>query len=221
MKKFGWPVAIIVLILCLDQWLKYWIKHHMFLGEEIQMAGDWFFLHFVENNGMAFGLEFGGQTGKILLTVFRILLVFFGIYYLLKIIKREEHKGFIICVSLIIAGALGNIIDSVFNAIWYPDLNEYQGGWFEGRVIDMLYFPIVKTDSFTFFSPVFNIADAAISTGVITMIVFQNMFFKKKDLEEVLPEVLEGGESVQDENMEQPNSASDSKENETNQPIIE
>jgi signal peptidase II len=199
MKKYIWPVAIVLFVLLLDQWLKYWIKHNMVLGEEITMAGSWFYLHFVENNGMAFGLEFGGQTGKILLTVFRILLVIFGIYYLIKIIKKGEHNGFIVCVSLIIAGALGNIIDSVFNAIWYPDLNEYTGSWFEGRVIDMLYFPIIKTDSFIFFSPVFNIADGAISTGVIAMIIFQNKFFQKEVVvEELLPEFLE--DSSEDKN---------------------
>jgi signal peptidase II len=180
MKKVFWPSAIIGVVLVLDQWLKYWVKNNMFPGEEIQMAGQWFFLHFVENNGMAFGVELGGQSGKIALTLFRIILVIAGVFYLSKIIRKDQHPGFISCVSLIIAGALGNIIDSVFNGIWYARMNDYPGGWFEGKVIDMLYFPIIRTDSFIFFSPVFNLADAAISCGVMVMILFQNRFFPKE-----------------------------------------
>lgn len=191
MKKVIWPLAIMVVVLALDQWLKYWVKNNMFPGEEIQMAGNWFYLHFVENNGMAFGFELGGQTGKLLLTLFRIVLVGAGIFYLARIIKQQQHSGFIGCVSLIIAGALGNIIDSVFNGVWYSTSNDYPGGWFEGKVVDMLYFPIIRTESFIFFSPVFNLADAAISCGVIAMILFQNRFFPKDHLEELLPESLE------------------------------
>jgi len=156
------------------------------------MLGNWFFLHFTENNGMAFGVELGGIAGKLILTGFRLLAVFGIVWYLLKQINIKAHKGLIVCISLILAGAIGNIIDSVFYGVWFKDYVEYpdEGKFFLGRVVDMLYFPVIEThypswfpfwagQDLTFFRPIFNIADASISTGVITIIVFQKRFFAK------------------------------------------
>jgi signal peptidase II len=197
-----WLVVIVLLVLVADQGLKYWIKTNFAFGEEKHIAGNWFILHFTENNGMAFGLIFGGAYGKLILTVFRILAVAGIIYYIAYQYKRAAHKGFLICLSLILAGAVGNIIDSVFYGVFFEEINRYDGGWFYGQVVDMLYFPIVEThypswspinpgEEFIFFRPVFNLADASISTGVISIFAFQRRFFKKpeviKEAEPVLP----------------------------------
>jgi len=189
---------ILISILVLDQSLKVWVLKHMYLGQTKQMLGNWFYLHFTENNGMAFGVELGGVTGKLILTAFRLLAVAGIIWYLLKQINAGVHKGLIICISLILAGAIGNIIDSLFYGVWFNDIVTYEdkGKYFMGRVVDMLYFPIVETryphwfpvwggQDLTFFRPIFNIADASISTGVITIIAFQKKFFGHK-LEEPL-----------------------------------
>jgi signal peptidase II len=184
--------AIIFAILLFDQVLKIWVKTTMELNTEIPVFGDWFLLHFTENPGMAFGLELGGKYGKLLLTVFRILAVGFGFWILIHQIKKRAKIGFIVCISLILAGAIGNIIDSVFYGVVFQDINRYSGGWLHGRVVDMLYFPLIEGhypnwipwkggDFFIFFSPVFNIADAAISTGVIAILVFQKRFFPTEE----------------------------------------
>jgi signal peptidase II len=162
--------------------LKVWIKTNMYIGEEFNVFGNWFIIHFTENNGMAFGLELGGNYGKLALSLFRVFAVF-GIGYIFHyVIKHKYHFGLITCVSLILAGALGNIIDSVFygKIFGYADL-------LHGRVVDMFYMPIIQGhypdwfplwagDEFVFFRPVFNFADSAISIGVITIILFQNKF---------------------------------------------
>ena len=200
MKGYTKPLLIIFLVLLADQVLKTWIKTHMFLGQEFKIIGDWFIIHFTENNGMAFGLEFGGEFGKLALSLFRVLAVIgigYGLHYL---IKRKYHRGLILNVALIFAGALGNIIDSVFYGVIY----KYET-LFHGRVVDMLYFPIVKgtfpswfpiwgNESFEFFRPVFNLADAAISVGVIAILIFQKRYFK----EEVKDEVGINNETVED-----------------------
>lgn len=162
----------------------------MYLGQTKPMIGNWFFLHFTENNGMAFGVELGGVTGKLILTAFRLFAVAGIIWYLIKQVNSKVHKGLIICISLILAGAIGNIIDSVFYGVWFTDYVTYddKGKFFLGRVVDMLYFPIIETrypswfplwggQDLTFFRPIFNIADASISSGVIAIIVFQKKFF--------------------------------------------
>ena len=167
------------------------------------MLGNWFFLHFTENNGMAFGVELGGITGKLILTVFRLLAVAGIFWYLLKQISSKAHKGLIVCISLILAGAIGNIIDSMFYGVWFQDLVTYpdKGRFFLGRVVDMLYFPVIESrypswfpfwggQDLTFFRPIFNIADASISTGVIAIIIFQKRFFGKKE-EEANPAITE------------------------------
>jgi len=165
----------------------------MYLGQTKQMIGQWFFLHYTENNGMAFGVELGGIAGKLILTGFRLLAVTGIIWYLVKQINANAPRGLIVCIALILAGAIGNIIDSVFYGVVFHDLVDYpdRGKYFLGRVVDMLYFPIIETrypswfpiwpgEDFTFFRPIFNIADASISTGVMAIVVFQKRFFDKK-----------------------------------------
>lgn len=192
-------VLIIVLVLILDQTLKFWIKTNMILGQEYKILGDWFIIHFTENNGMAFGMEFWGKNGKIFLTFFRIFAVFGIGWYLKILIKQNAPKMVSISIALILAGALGNIIDSVFygvifNESFYQVANLFpqEGGyttWFQGRVVDMFYFPILKGhypswfpfwggNQFVFFRPVFNLADSAITTGVAYILLFERSFFK-------------------------------------------
>lgn len=200
MKGYTKPVLLIFLVLLADQVSKIWIKTNMYLGQEFKILGDWFIIHFTENNGMAFGLEFGGEFGKLALSLFRIFAVA-GIGYALHyMIKHKYHRGLILNVALIFAGALGNIIDSVFYGIIF----KYET-LFHGRVVDMLYFPIVKGvfptwlpiwggEQFEFFRPVFNLADTAISCGVIMILIFQKTYFK----DEVKDEVGINNESVED-----------------------
>ena len=190
--KWLLPIFVLVFVIFIDQYLKYWVKHNMIMHTEKNIIGNWFLFHFTENNGMAFGIEFAGKYGKLILSVFRIGVAIFGFWYLYKAIQRNSNLGFLVCVALILAGAIGNIIDCLFYGVWYQHFNEYQGGYLYGRVVDMLYFPIVEThyptwfpfkagQQFTFFSPVFNLADAAISTGVISIIVFQKRYFKNEE----------------------------------------
>ncbi len=200
MKGYTKPLLLIFIVLLVDQVSKTWIKTNMYLGQEYKVLGDWFIIHFTENNGMAFGLEFGGEFGKLALSLFRIIAVGgigYGLHYL---IKNKNHRGLILNVALIFAGALGNIIDSVFYGVIYG----YET-LFHGRVVDMLYFPILKGtfptwfpvwggEPFEFFRPVFNLADAAISVGVITILIFQKTYFK----EEVKDEIGINNETVED-----------------------
>ena len=219
MKK---PFLIVFVILILDQVLKIWIKTHMTIGEEIHVAGNWFILHFTENEGMAFGITFGGQAGKLILSIFRIIAVIFIGYYIHRLRKRKAHEGQIITFSLIMAGALGNIIDSAFYGLIFSESTYHsvavlfppEGGYnsfLHGKVVDMFYFPVIDTilpewvpfrggEQFIFFRPVFNIADAAISIGVITLIVFQKKFYSKEPPKEELPE--ESKEEPKAENPE-------------------
>lgn len=177
------------------------------MGQETVLFDSlpWFRLHFVENEGMAYGWKLGGTWGKIALTTFRLVAVIVGTFYLLSIIKKQFHKGYIICVTFIYAGAIGNLIDSLFygmifefsdvyaqnlaKGFWQEGFKVGYEGFLHGRVVDMLYFPIVENgkfpdwlpiwggESFEFFRPVFNIADTAISGGVFALIIFQNRFF--------------------------------------------
>lgn len=206
MKK-GWQVALlIVLILVADQALKIYIKTNFALQEEHNVLGRFFRLHFVENAGMAWGWKFGGDFGKIALTLFRLIAVVLGVFYLRNIIKKRYHTGFIICAALIFAGAAGNLIDSMFYGLIFTNSDYYlhniavmfppQGGYagfLHGQVVDMLYFPIIQThyptwfpvwggEEFEFFSPVFNLADASISVGVIAILIWQKKFFPHKEV---------------------------------------
>lgn len=191
MKGYTKPLLLIFFVLLADQSLKTWIKTNMFLGQEFKILGNWFIVHFTENNGMAFGLEFGGEFGKLALSLFRILAVGGIGYGLHHLIQKKYHRGLILNVALIFAGALGNIIDSVFYGLIY----KYES-LFHGRVVDMLYFPIIKgtfpswfpiwaNEPFEFFRPVFNLADAAISIGVISILIFQKKYFKEEKTDEI------------------------------------
>jgi len=194
-------LIIIFLILVADQVLKIWVKTTMALGDEFVVFEDWFTLHFVENNGMAFGFEFAGEYGKMFLSIFRIIAVIAIGWYLFKLAKQKDIPfGFIVSISLIFAGAIGNIIDSLFYGMIFehsygqvsaifPEGGGYEG-FLHGKVVDMLYFPVIKGfyptwfpfwggQDFIFFRPVFNIADSAITTGVLILILFQKKFFKK------------------------------------------
>lgn len=211
---------IILLIIIADQALKFWIKTNFHLNESRSMIGSGFQLYFVENPGMAYGWKFGGDWGKMALTVFRMLAVVFGTWYLAKIIKEKQHKGFIFCAALVYAGALGNLLDSAFYGLIFdkgmtvdPVIKEYVGynglavlsskgyaSFLHGNVVDMLYFPVIKGhfpswvpgwggDDFEFFRPIFNIADASITTGVLSILVFQKRFFKLQKQTETHPTV--------------------------------
>jgi signal peptidase II len=198
------PLIIILTVLLIDQALKFWIKTNMYLGQEYRIAGDWFIIHFTENNGMAFGLEFAGEYGKLFLSLFRIVAVFGIGWYLSRLVIEKAHPLLITSMSLILAGAIGNIIDSAFYGMIFSAsdfrLAEFlpaDGGYsslLHGKVVDMFYFPIFKGflpdwipfwggDYFIFFRPVFNVADASISIGVGLILVFQSLLFKKEQIQ--------------------------------------
>ncbi len=202
------PLLIVFIILLIDQLIKIYIKTHFFLGEEVHLSGDWAIIHFTENNGMAYGMEFGGGFGKLFLSVFRIVAVGGIGYYLWTLTKSAEDKLYIICIALIFAGALGNIVDSAFYGVLFSDSNyevarflPEEGGYstfLHGKVVDMFYFPIIRghfpswfpiwgTEEFEFFRPVFNFADFSISVGVGMIILFQKRFFGKKKVTEESP----------------------------------
>ena len=196
---------IIFAVLFLDQIMKIWVKTHLTLGQEIPILGNWFKLLFIENPGMAFGLMGGGGTVKTLLSIFRIVAVVVLLYFLFRLSKKGTRFGVLFGISLIIAGAMGNILDCLFYgqifsessydtvATLFPDGGGY-AGWLHGKVVDMLYFPIIdiarennswlpdfffgQDGHFIFFRPIFNIADSAITIGVIYTILFQWKWLK-------------------------------------------
>jgi len=206
-------VALIIFaVLLLDQAIKIWVKVSMPLGSQFAVFGDWFIIHFSENPGMAFGLEFGGEWGKLALTIFRIVAVGLIFYFISQLIKNKAPWGFITAMSLILAGALGNILDSTLYGLifdtgtfystelsrWvgYSGISKFNSpGYstiFKGCVVDMLYFPIIKGylpdwvpiwggQYKTFFEPIFNIADSAISIGVFLILIFNKTFLKEPE----------------------------------------
>jgi len=190
---------IVFTILLLDQVLKIWIKTTFYMGESHAIFGNWFYLHFTENEGMAYGMKLGGSYGKLLLSLFRVIAVFIIGWWLYRATKKGANIMLIVCISLILAGALGNILDSAFYGLIFNESTYMQiatlfpkeggyGTFLHGKVVDMLYFPIIEThypkwfpffggEDFVFFRPVFNIADSAITTGVAVLIIFQKKVF--------------------------------------------
>lgn len=187
-------IALAVIII--DQTTKLLVHNNMYLQQEINVVGDWFRLHYLLNPGMAFGIRWNNEFGKLTLTIFRIGAMFGIGYYLVKMARKDTHSGFLWCMGLILGGAIGNVIDSTFYGVF---LNNHPADsptpWFHGQVIDMLYFPLfhfiwpewmpyVGGDYFEFFSPVFNIADSSIFIGVVIILIFQRKFFKIHDVAE-------------------------------------
>jgi signal peptidase II len=204
----------VLLVIAADQTLKIWVKTHMPLSHPtdfylapatpydngIHLLGDKAQIYFVENEGMAMGMKFGGDSGKMILTLFRLMAVLFGVYYIRKIATRGDHWGFVTCAALIFAGALGNLIDSLFYGLIF-ERSTYEHvarlfpargytGFLQGQVVDMLYFPMIRTHfpewvpffggkEFEFFADIFNIADASISVGVICILLFRQRFFRR------------------------------------------
>ncbi len=190
---------VVVLVLLVDQVSKFIVKTSMTLGQSFRVFGDWFLIHFTENYGMAFGMEFAGEHGKLILSLFRIVAVIVIAWYLGQLVNKKAPRGLIASVSLIMAGALGNIIDSAFYGMLFSESHFNQvaaflpegGGYatfLHGRVVDMFYFPLIRTElpgwlpliggnEFVFFRPVFNVADSAITSGVFILLVFQRRFF--------------------------------------------
>jgi signal peptidase II len=184
------PFLIAAIIIIIDQVIKIWVRKHMFIGEEIHLLGSRGMLHYTENNGMAFGWEIGGIAGKLALTIFRIAAVAAIGYGVVYLIQHKYHRGLILNVALIFAGAVGNIIDSTFYGVIY-----HYAPIFQGRVVDMFYFPLIRGtypswfpfwhgQYFEFFQPVFNFADASISVGVILILIWQKRYFKHEKVEE-------------------------------------
>ncbi|MDL2323005.1 lipoprotein signal peptidase [Bacteroidales bacterium OttesenSCG-928-A17] len=204
-KKAFWVIAIILLVLVADQSLKIWIKTSMSLYQEFQIT-SWFIIRFVENNGMAMGIE---VVGKLFLSIFRIIASIAIIYYIYTLIKRNFSLGYLIVVSLIFAGAVGNIVDSIFYGVIFSESTPFNvavlfppeggyGTWLHGKVVDMFYFPLFSFDwpswvpfvggeSFEFFRYIFNLADASISVGIILLILFYRktfaLSFEKQEIE--------------------------------------
>lgn len=198
-------ISVVALVLLADQLLKFWVKTSMTVGSlgEIKVMGDWFRLHFTENPGMAFGMELPGQWGKLALTSFRMVAVLGIIYYLVYQAKKSASASTMVLLALILGGALGNIIDSVFYGQWFTEsipgmLADWNPGdkgyapYFQGKVVDMFYFPLfsgtypswlplVGGKSFTFFSAIFNIADAAISVGLVSLLLFKRNLFQASE----------------------------------------
>ena len=204
MSKKALAVLTILIAIVLDQVIKIYVKTHFILGEEV-LIFDWFRIHFVENNGMAMGFEFGGRTGKLFLTLFRIIAVGLIIYWLSSTIKRKVNNAVVIGISLIFSGAVGNIIDSIFYGVifnhpkhsvskLFPETT--QGEFFYGKVVDMFYFPIwegilpdwipfIGGEMYTFFQYIFNPADSYITIGVVLLFIFSKQAFPNEETKEV------------------------------------
>lgn len=200
------PYKVILLIagvLILDQSLKFWVKTHMIMGEELVIT-NWFRLHFTENPGMAFGMVLPGVWGKLFLSLFRLAATIGGAWYIFHLLKQKAHWGFVAACSLILAGAIGNMIDGAFYGLIFT--NSYgrlagvlpagggYAGFLQGHVVDMLWFPLYHgffpgwvpfwgNEYFEFFRPVFNIADSSITLGVLIILVFQRSFFREEETE--------------------------------------
>lgn len=194
---------LVILLLVIDQVIKFAVKLNMTIGESIPVFGDWFQICFIENNGMAFGMQFGGSVGKLALSLFRVVLIGFIIVYLRRLIKKAgTPTGVLVGLSLVLVGAIGNVVDclfygEIFSASTYSQVAQLfppdggYTGFLYGKVVDMFYFPIIDTvlpewvpfyggEHFIFFRPIFNFADACISVSVIYMLLFQRKFFMEE-----------------------------------------
>ena len=214
-KKALIAASVVFVILLIDQLSKIWVKTNMTLFESIHVFGDWFQIYFVENPGMAFGINPGN---KLFLTLFRIVAMCFIIYYISRLIKQNYKTGFIVCISLVLAGATGNIIDSVFYGMIFEAAHPHQvasfvpwgqgyASLFHGNVVDMFYFPIIRTiypewfpwvggNEFVFFRYIFNVADSAITIGVFLLLIFYRntlsySLLSKKEREKLQQKELE------------------------------
>ena len=226
MQKKWIAILTILIILIIDQASKIWVKTHILYGDGFDIFGlSWAKIHFIENEGMAFGLSYGGETGKYVLSIFRIIMAGFLIFLLKNILDKKEPTGFVIAFSLVIAGAMGNIIDSMFYglifsesyfhgglATMFPEGGGY-GKFLTGKVVDMLYFPMIDTiwpawvpfvggERFEFFRPVFNVADSSIFCGVVSILIFYRHFFKAEPVADKNPPQ---SRPVSDENTEKEN----------------
>jgi signal peptidase II len=207
---------LILVVLVIDQVLKIWIKTNLAYGEEIRLLGlNWALIHFVENEGMAFGITLGGEHGKLALSLFRIAAVGFLFYYLRLLLNAKVAFGLVACFALILAGAVGNIIDSAFYGLIFSETPYHSGGvatmfpegggyagFLHGKVVDMFYFPMFEGffpdwlpiwggEHYLFFRPVFNVADASITVGVVSLLLFYRSFFSSTQADE-----LAAGESA-------------------------
>lgn len=197
-KKYLIAAITVFLVILIDQVVKIAVKTSMFSGEELEVIKNFFYIHFTENPGMAFGMVFGGDSGKLFLSIFRLIAISGIAYFLISSIKKDMHAGFIFCVALILAGAAGNMIDCAFYGLIFDDSTQRlaqlfparggYGSFLKGNVVDMFYFPMVSGyfptwipkiggEPFTFFNAIFNVADSAISVGVAIIFVFQVKFF--------------------------------------------
>lgn len=200
-KKSLFVVLLVIGLLILDQIVKICVKTHMTLDEAIPVFGEWFYIRFIENLGAAYGMELGGDFGKLFLSLFRIVAVVAIGWYIRRLIRRQAPVGVIVGVSVVLAGALGNIVDSAFYGLIFSESTftevarfvpwgEGYASFLHGSVVDMLYFPIIEIEQmpdwvpiwggepFTFFSPIFNIADSYVTCGMVYLLLFQYKFFK-------------------------------------------
>jgi signal peptidase II len=191
-KKYFLIALIIILA---DQTSKLLVYNYMYIHQEVNVLGSWFRLHYLLNPGMAFGIRWESEFGKLALTIFRIFAMIGIAYYLVKMVQKQAHNGFLICLALILGGAIGNVIDSTFYGVFLNNAPvDSPTPWFHGQVIDMLYFPLFHFywpewvpfkggQYFEFFSPVFNIADSSIFIGVVIILFSQKKFFKEESNE--------------------------------------
>ncbi len=181
---------LIVLLLVVDQAVKIWIKTNMAIGDSITVFPNWFLIHFIENKGAAWGMHLDVAWGKLALSLFRVILSGVLIWYIVRLVRRKAPVGVIVGFGLILAGAMGNILDSAFYGLIFSESTwasvaqfvpwgEGYAGFLHGKVVDMLYFPLIhnKAGEVVFFNPVFNIADSYISIGVIYLLLFQRKYF--------------------------------------------
>ncbi len=231
MKKSYLAILVIFTVLVIDQALKIWVKTTFCYGEERLLLGlSWAKLNFVENPGMAFGWKFGGEYGKLALSLFRIVAIGFLIYYVRSLIQKKVSGGLVVSFSLILAGAIGNIIDSAFYGLIFSESDYHCSGgpaklfpaaggyesFLHGRVVDMLFFPLWHdaTGNVVFFQPVFNIADSAITTGVLSILLFQRHYFSGHDVKPPVTDVaVNHADDFVDGNLDETNLISETVDN--------